>query len=62
MLYLEIQQGKDGMKTQRLSNTLGATAGCTVRLLEGSIGEQNVNGSGHGIKVMHGLAQLKQHW
>ena len=34
MLYLELQQGKDGMESA-INNTLGATARCTVRLLEG---------------------------
>ena len=49
MLFLEIQRGKDGMKNQRLNNILGATAGCTVRMFEGSIGTQDAN-VGHGIK------------
>jgi hypothetical protein len=36
MLYIEIQRGKDTMRKQKYSSLLGATAGCTLRLAEGS--------------------------
>jgi hypothetical protein len=32
LLALEIQRGKDGMKSKEFNSTIGATAGCTVRL------------------------------
>ena len=35
---------------QQLNNTLGATAGYTVRLLEGSISHPNTDAGSHGIK------------
>jgi len=37
------------MKNQRLNTILGATAGCTVQMLEGLIGMQDAN-VGHGLK------------
>jgi hypothetical protein len=48
MLYLEIQRGKEAMKSLHHNAAMGATAGCTLRLLEGA-----TNGAcldGHGIK------------
>jgi hypothetical protein len=36
MLYIEVQRGKDAMRKQKYSALLGATAGCTLRLAEGS--------------------------
>jgi hypothetical protein len=30
---MEIPRGKEGMKAAKFNNTIGATAGCTVRLL-----------------------------
>jgi hypothetical protein len=30
---MEIQRGKDGMKSKRFNQEVGATAGCTLRLL-----------------------------
>ena len=36
MIYMEIQRGKDAMRKQKYSALLGATAGCTLRLAEGS--------------------------
>ena len=47
MLHLEIQRGKDGMRGARHNGSLGATAGCTLRLLEGAAG---IASTGHGIK------------
>ena len=35
MLHLEIQRGKEGMKTARHNSSMGATAGCTLRAMEG---------------------------
>lgn len=37
--HLEIQRGKEGMRHQDHNATLGATTGCTIRLLERSIPE-----------------------
>jgi hypothetical protein len=37
MRHTEIQQGKDGMKMQQFNNQVGATAGCTLRALLGTI-------------------------
>jgi len=33
MRFMEIQRGKDGMKSKRFNQEVGATAGCTLRLL-----------------------------
>ena len=43
---MEIQKGKEGMKSAQFNNTMGATAGCTVRLLLNSIppGDQDKYG------------------
>jgi hypothetical protein len=35
MRRMEIQRGKDGMKNQQFNQQVGATAGCTLRLLLG---------------------------
>jgi hypothetical protein len=48
MLYLEIQRGKEASKSLHHNAAMGATDGCTLRLLEGTS-----NGAcleGHGIK------------
>jgi hypothetical protein len=37
MRHMEIQRGKEGMKTAKFNNTMGATTGCTIRLLLNSI-------------------------
>ena len=37
MHYMEIQRGKEGMKAAKFNNTMGATSGCTIRLLLNSI-------------------------
>jgi hypothetical protein len=37
MTMKEIQMGKEGMKEKRYNRELGATMGCTLRLLEDSI-------------------------
>lgn len=34
IFHLEIQKGKDTMKTAKYNNCMGATAGCSVRLAE----------------------------
>jgi hypothetical protein len=33
MHFMEIQRGKDGMKSKRSNQEVGATAGCTLQLL-----------------------------
>jgi hypothetical protein len=47
---MEIQRGKEGMKDALYNRQYGATAGCTVRLLENSIpqGQGNIR---HGIRA-----------
>ena len=37
MRHMEIQRGKEGMKTQKFNSDVGATAGCTLRLLLNTI-------------------------
>jgi hypothetical protein len=34
LLALELQRGKEGMRLEQYCNTLGATAACTLRLME----------------------------
>ena len=46
---MEIQRGKEGMKDKMFNNSLGATAGCTLRLLLESI-PQEKQGIKHGIR------------
>ena len=41
LLVLELQRGKAGMSNATYQVELGATAACTVRLLESSIGEED---------------------
>jgi hypothetical protein len=47
--YMEIRQGKDGMKSQEFNKDVGATAGCTLRLLLNSILEEKKSEQ-HGIR------------
>ncbi len=37
MRFMEIQRGKEGMKPQKFNKEIGATAGCTLRLLINAI-------------------------
>jgi hypothetical protein len=46
---MEIQQGKEGMKSQKLNTEIGATAGCTLWLLLNTI-PQEKEGVRHGIR------------
>jgi hypothetical protein len=48
--HMEIQRGSEGMKTAKYNERVEATAGCTLRLLENTIG---VGGRGmiHGIRA-----------
>ncbi len=48
MRHMEVQHGKEGMKDDLYHRQYGATAGCTVCLLENSIpqGHRNIH---HGI-------------
>jgi hypothetical protein len=41
MRHMEIQHGKEGMKTKKFNAEVGATAGCTLRLLLDSITEED---------------------
>ncbi len=47
--HMEIQRGKEGMKTAQFNNTIGATAGCTLRLLLNSI-PVDQQGAKHGVR------------
>jgi hypothetical protein len=44
MLNLEIQQGKEGMKSEKYNRELGATTGCTLRLMEETAGDVSFQG------------------
>lgn len=46
---MEIQRGKDGMKSQQFNQQVGATTGCTLRLLLGTI-PQGMEGVRHGVR------------
>jgi hypothetical protein len=48
MHHMEIQRGKDGMKTKKFNLDVGATAGCTLRLLLETIPPE-LQGVRHGI-------------
>lgn len=48
MTMMEIQRGKEGMKEKKYNKDLGATTGCTLRLLEATIPEGN--NESHGIR------------
>jgi hypothetical protein len=37
---MEIQRGKEGMKSQKFNKEIGATAGCTLRLLLNTIPQE----------------------
>jgi len=39
MLNLEIQRGKDGMKEMMYNNRIGVTSGCTLRMMEDTVGK-----------------------
>jgi hypothetical protein len=49
MRHMEIQRGKEGMKTAKFNATMGATAGCTTRLLLNSIPQEEQRAK-HGIR------------
>jgi hypothetical protein len=49
MRYMEIQRGKEGMKSAKFNSTIGATAGCTLRLLLNTIPEED-RGTKYGIR------------
>ena len=46
---MEIQHGKEGMKSAKFNDTMGATTGCTIRLLLNTI-PPDQQGSKHGIR------------
>jgi hypothetical protein len=46
---LEIQRGKQGMSSMKYNNAIGATAGCTLRLLEEAIPEED-KANTHGVR------------
>jgi len=48
--HLEIQRGKEGMKNLKYNSTVGATTGCTLRLLEGSVGGDDDEDNRHCIQ------------
>ena len=50
MRHMEIQRGKDGMKTKKFNSEVGATAGCTLQLLLDTIHPED-QGVRHGIRA-----------
>jgi hypothetical protein len=56
MLNLEIQRGKEGMKTMKHNNCIGATSGCTLRVMEDKVGE-NHHFNGIIVDAWFGLTQ-----
>ncbi len=46
---MEIQRGKEGMKTKQFNSSVSATTGCTLRTLLGTIQPQ-VSPEKHGIR------------
>jgi len=48
--YMEMQQGKEGMKSQKFNKEIGATAGCTLQLLLNTT-PQEKEGVRHCIRV-----------
>jgi hypothetical protein len=49
MRKIEIQRGKDGMKSPQFNQQVGATAGCTLRLLLDTI-PQDLKNYKHGVR------------
>jgi len=47
--YMEIQRGKEGMKTKQFNREVGATTGCTLRLLLNTIPPQSASVK-HGVR------------
>ncbi len=47
--YMEIQQGNEGMKSQKFNKEIGATAGCMLRLLLNMIPQEKEGGK-HDIR------------
>ncbi len=41
--HMEIQHGKEGMKKMQFNSAVGATAGCTLRALLGTIPRQEMD-------------------
>ena len=58
MRKMEIQRGKDGMKSQQFNQQVGATAGCTLRLLLGTI-PHDAGPSKHGIRADAWFGSIK---
>jgi len=51
MRHLEIQRGKEGMKNSQFNAQVGATTGCTLRLLLNTILPPEQQGTKHGIRA-----------
>ncbi len=49
MRHMEIQRGKEGMKTKQFNKEVGATTGCTLRLLINTIPPQSATIK-HGVR------------
>ena len=43
MLFLEIQEGKQGTRDKRFRNDMGAGAACAMRVALGAIGERHAD-------------------
>jgi len=50
MRRMEIQRGKEGMRSEEFNSQVGATAGCTLRLLPGTI-PKDADPYKHGIRA-----------
>jgi hypothetical protein len=55
---MEIQRGKDGMKTKKFNLEVGATSGYTLRLLLEAI-PQELQGVRHGIRADAWFGSIK---
>ncbi len=58
MRHMEIQLGKDGMKTQKFNSDVGDTSGCTLRLLLDTIPREKQSIK-HGIHAEAWLRSVK---
>ena len=48
--HMEIQRGKEGMKSAQFNDIMGATSGCTLRLLLNTIPQEQQIATSYGIR------------
>jgi hypothetical protein len=58
MRRIEIQRGKEGMRSEEFNLQVGATAGCTLRLLPGTI-PKDADPYKHGIRADAWFGSIK---